>query len=84
MFKGNIRCLNTNAKRLLKRADEIIGNLETLTISVVQDDPEQEEQYEIVRKFIERRGTRSPTLVYRLLGRIRNNLQIPNALATIS
>jgi len=70
LFNNNIRCFNTNGKLLLEKADEIIGNLETLTISVVQDDPEQEEQYETVRRFLERKGSKQPTLIYRLLGTI--------------
>lgn len=34
IFNHCIRCFNTNFKLLLDRADEIIRNLETLTISV--------------------------------------------------
>jgi len=70
LFHRNIRCFNTNAKLLNEKADEIIGNLETLTISVVQDDPEGEEQYETVRRFLEVKGSQSPSMVYRLLGRV--------------
>jgi radical SAM protein with 4Fe4S-binding SPASM domain len=72
LFKNNIRCLNTNGKLLVERAAEIIGNLETLTISVIQDDPEGEEQYDTVCKFLERKGTRRPWIIYRLLGRVDN------------
>ncbi len=71
LFSHTIRCMDTNGKLLLEKAEEIIGNLETLTISVVQDDPEQEKQYEIVRLFNERKGNRAPRMVYRFLGRIR-------------
>jgi hypothetical protein len=70
LFRNNIRCFNTNAKILLEKANEIIGNLETLTISVIQDDPEGEEQYEIVREFIRVQAGRSPRLIFRLLGRV--------------
>ncbi len=70
LFRRNIRCFNTNGKLLLGKADEIIGNLETLTISVVQDDPEGDEQYEIVSRFLEKKGERKPRLIYRLLGRV--------------
>ncbi len=69
LLRDNIRCFNTNAKLLMERSDEIIGNLETLTISVIQDDPEAEEQYEIVRRFLER-WSGSPILIYRLLGNV--------------
>lgn len=72
VFDKNIRCFNTNGKLLLEKADEIIGNMETLAVSVVQEDPEQEEQYEIVRKFLEKKGLRAPYPVYRLLGDVHN------------
>ena len=69
-FKGNIRSFNTNGKLLLERADEIIGNLETLTVSVIQDDEEGDEQYEIVKRFLSKKGPRKPFMVYRLLGKV--------------
>lgn len=70
LFQGHIRCLDTNGKLLLERAEEIIGNLETLTVSVIQDDPEGEEQYEIVSKFLGLKGDNHPSMVYRLLGKV--------------
>lgn len=69
-FSDNIRCFNTNAKLLMEKAYEIIGNLETLTISVVQDDSESDEQYSTVCDFIKRKGIRKPSLVFRLLGKV--------------
>ena len=73
LYRNNIRCFNTNGKLLLEKADEIIGNLETLTISVVQDDLEGDYQYEIVREFLKKKGLRSPNTIYRLLGNIHNS-----------
>jgi len=70
LFKGKIRSFNTNGKLLLERAGEIVGNLETLTISVFESDEEGDEQFEIVKKFIERKGTDKPLLIYRLLGEV--------------
>lgn len=70
LFKNNIRCFNTNGKLLLEKADEIIDNLDTLTISVIQDDDESDEQYDIVRRFIDRGHGRSPALIFRLLGNV--------------
>ena len=69
-FSHCIRQFNTNAKLLIEKADEIIGNLEILTISVIEDDPEGDEQYEIVREFLRIKGDCSPKLVYRLLGKV--------------
>jgi len=67
---GRIRQFNTNGKLLMEKAKEIIGNLDVLTVSVVENDPEGDEQYEMVKKFIEIKGSNAPKLVYRLLGRI--------------
>ena len=84
LFSGNIRCLNTNGKLLLERADEIIGKLETLTISVIQDDPEQEEQYGKVVRFHELKGSRRPIVIYRILGRVSKSKwkSLPGILVT--
>ena len=73
LFRDNIRCFDTNGKLLLEKADEIIGNLDTLTISVIQDDSEGDEQYDIICKFLSKRNGRKPLLVYRLLGNIKDS-----------
>lgn len=61
---------DTNGKLLLKKANEIIDNLDTLTISVIENDPEGDEQYEIVKKFLEIKEDKKPLMVYRLLGNV--------------
>uniref|UniRef100_A0A6M3IES0 Putative iron-sulfur cluster-binding domain contining protein n=1 Tax=viral metagenome TaxID=1070528 RepID=A0A6M3IES0_9ZZZZ len=68
LFQDNIRCLNTNGKLLVERADDIIDNLDTITISIIQDDPEENEQYETIKEFLAIKGSSRPLLVYRLLG----------------
>jgi radical SAM protein with 4Fe4S-binding SPASM domain len=72
-FPNNIKCLNTNGILLLEKANEIINKLDTLTISVIENGPEEDEQYEIVQKFLELKGTRKPYMIYRLLGNVINN-----------
>ncbi len=69
-FQKSIRCLNTNGKALLEKAGEIVGNLETLTISVIENDPEGEEQIGIVREFDRRKGGRLPRIIIRPLGNV--------------
>lgn len=64
-----IRCFNTNGILLLEKADDIIDNMESLTISVIENDYTQDEQYEIVKKFLEIKGDRKPNMIYRLLGK---------------
>lgn len=75
LFRDNIRCFDTNAKLLLEKADEIIGNLETLTISVIQGDTQEEsdEQFRLVDSFIRKKGIRKPIVVFRLLGKVDNS-----------
>jgi len=75
LFRKNIRCFDTNGKLLLEKSDEIIGNLETLTISVIQDDPEGDEQYDLAKQFLHKRGSRKPLLVYRLLGDVKDSFR---------
>jgi len=72
LFPRNIRCFNTNGKLLVDKAFDIIGNLETLTVSVIQDDDESDEQYKIVKDFLAIKGDNKPYMVYRLLGEIKN------------
>lgn len=62
--------LNTNGKLLMDKADEIIGQIDTLTISVIQDDPEGREQLEIANDFLEMKGKQRPLVTLRLLGEI--------------
>lgn len=85
LFKNNIRCFNTNGKLLIKKAKDIIGNMETLTISVIERDPEANEQFEIVKKFLEIKGSNPPYMIYRLLGRVDNSerwYELPGIVAT--
>jgi hypothetical protein len=68
LFKKQIKCVDTNAKLIVEKADEIIGNLDTTTISVIERDPDGDEQYDLVRKFLEIKGKRKPNMIYRCLG----------------
>lgn len=69
-FKKNIRCFNTNGKALLEKAGEIVGNLETLTISVIENDEEWRVQRDAVLAFLEKKGGIKPSIVFRLLGNV--------------
>lgn len=68
LFKRQIKCVDTNAKLIVDKAQEIIGNLDTITISVIEKDPEADEQYELVRKFLKIKGKEKPFVIYRCLG----------------
>lgn len=69
LFKKQIKCLDTNGKLLIEKAFEIIGSLDTLTVSVIENDPDADEQFRIVQKFLALKGDRKPLMVYRLLGK---------------
>ena len=70
LFKNNGNIINivTNGKLLLEKADEIIDNLDTLSISVFENDEEAEEQYKIMEKFLKQKGARKPFTSLRLIG----------------
>ena len=77
LFDRQIRCLDTNGKLLFDKADEVIENLDTITISTFENDPEWEEQYDNLKKFLEIKKDKSPNVVIRCLGNIgdkRRNL----------
>ncbi len=84
LFKRQIKCMDTNAKLLLEKADEVIGNLDTLTISVIENDSEGKEQYEIVKRFLKLKGSTKPLMVYRLLGDVQRGSweKLPGIIAT--
>ena len=68
LFKEQIRCVDTNAKLIVEKVDEIVDNLDTITISVIEKDPEGDEQYQLVKRFLEIKGNRKPDVIYRCLG----------------
>lgn len=68
LFNDQIKCVDTNGKLLVEKASEIIDNLDSIAISVIQDDPEADEQYEILKEFLRIKDDRKPLVVLRLLG----------------
>lgn len=68
LFKHQIRNIVTNGKLLVKKADEIIDNLDTLAISIFEKDDEAEKQYKIIEEFLKIKGDRKPYTILRLNG----------------
>lgn len=60
--------LNTNGKLLMEKHEEIRTHLSTITISIIPDDPEEDEQLDIAQRFIELEHR--PLVIFRLLGQI--------------
>ena len=77
-FDGSYIGLNTNGKLLIEQNKAICRYLSSITISIIPDDPEGEEQLEIAEEFLG--YDVRPLVVFRLLGRIdqRRKLIINN------
>ncbi len=62
----------TNGKHLMERFDEIVGNLDAVSVSVIQnDDPDEKEfQYETLLEFLKRKGSRIPQVTIRTVGNV--------------
>lgn len=70
LFTNQVTNIVTNGKLLVEKADEIIGCLDTLAISVIENDPEADEQFEIIKEFLSIKGDRKPFTLLRLNGEI--------------
>jgi len=70
LFNNQIVNIVTNGKLLLKKYDEIVENLDTLSISVFENDIESEKQFEIIKKFLKKKGSKSPYTTLRLVGNV--------------
>jgi len=68
MFPTNIRSIVTNGKLLVEKSSELIGNLETLSVSIFEGDVEADEQMRILERFLELKGERKPYVTLRLIG----------------
>lgn len=70
LFRQQIKNIVTNGKLLVAKADEVIDNLDTLAVSVIEKDPEADEQFEIIRQFLRIKGDRKPHVLLRLNGQV--------------
>jgi radical SAM protein with 4Fe4S-binding SPASM domain len=71
LFKHCIRQFDTNGKLLVHKADEIIDNLDVLTVSVIENDLTQ---YNIVEAFNKIKKSRKPRMIYRCLGDVYSGI----------
>ena len=68
LFNKQIKNIVTNGKLIIEKADEIIDNLDTMSISVFENDEEADEQCEVIKKFLSIKGDRKPFTSLRLIG----------------
>ncbi len=60
----------THGEALNARAEEVIGNCTTITVSVLPKDPDRQIQLESIRRFLEKKGAQPPVLQLKFVGRI--------------
>ncbi|MBI4763539.1 MAG: SPASM domain-containing protein [Deltaproteobacteria bacterium] len=70
LFKNQTTNIVSNGKLLLEKADEIIGRLDTLAVSIIEKDPEAEEQLRILETFLRIKENRKPYTVLRINGEV--------------
>lgn len=70
LFERQIKCMDTNGKLIVEKADDIINNLDTLTISTFERDEEGDEQYDLIREFLRIKADRKPNVIIRCLGKV--------------
>ncbi len=68
MFKNQIKNVVTNGTLIIEKADEIIDNLDTLSISVFEKDEDSDKQLELIKKFLRIKGNKKPYTSIRLVG----------------
>ncbi len=72
LFNKQIKNIVTNGKLLVEKSDEIIDNLDTIAISIVENDKESDDQYEKIMKLLELKKDKKPNVILRLNGEIEN------------
>jgi radical SAM protein with 4Fe4S-binding SPASM domain len=72
LFSNQITNIVTNGKLLVKKSQEIIDNLDTIAISVFENDPESEKQFETVKEFLQIKKDKKPYTIIRCNGIVEN------------
>jgi hypothetical protein len=70
LFRKQITNIVTNGKLLVEKADDIINNLDTLAISIIEKDPEANDQYRTIKKFLKLKGDKKPFVILRINGKV--------------
>jgi MoaA/NifB/PqqE/SkfB family radical SAM enzyme len=70
LFKHCVRGIVTNGKLLVEKASEIVGNLNTLSVSIIENDPEADEQLKILTEFLRIKGDKLPFVTLRFVGNV--------------
>ena len=68
LFPKHIKNIVTNGKLIVEKAGEIIDNLDTMSISVFENDEEAGEQFKLIKEFLKIKGDKKPYTSLRLIG----------------
>lgn len=68
LFNNQITNVVTNGKLLLEKFGEIVGNLDTLAVSVFEGDVEQDRQFEIIKNFLKLKKDKKPFTAIKIVG----------------
>ena len=72
-FESQVTNVVSNGKLLVEKANQIIGRLDTLAISIVENDVEAGPQREIVADFLALKGRQKPHTILRLNGNVNKD-----------
>ena len=74
--KNRILHFDSNIKLLVEKADEVIDNLDVLTVSLLEGNSYESEveQFTILTKFLKIRRDRKPRVVIRMTGNVSNKV----------
>jgi radical SAM protein with 4Fe4S-binding SPASM domain len=67
-FETHIRSIVTHGERLAERAEEIIAQCESVTVSIFRGDPDRDLQLASLRSFLDQKGDRLPRVFLKVVG----------------
>jgi MoaA/NifB/PqqE/SkfB family radical SAM enzyme len=68
LFNRQIVNIVSNGKLLVEKAAEIIGVLDTLAISIIENDPDADSQFDTLQEFLKLKGDKKPYTLLRFNG----------------
>lgn len=79
VFSANTRSLVTHGEGLARRADELIGHCEAITVSIFRGDPDRDKQVAALTEFLKRKGDKLPRVFLKIVGGMSDGDFMPYA-----
>ena len=76
-FGAHIRSLVTHGCTLGERADQLIDNCESVTVSIFRGDPDRELQLQSLTEFLKQKGNRLPKVLLKVVGDMHDDELAP-------